>query len=468
MLTNERYKSAIDHCIQPTEYMEKRIRHAILNERRTRTAHRRIFRPATVVVATLVLVIFSFGTAMAASPEFRQAVISLFQIKTPEVIPTEPVDPMLSSPAQSVASQNVEDKVSIQYIKVEGWGDVSNGTIIRHPQGNDEAVFYAVENGALKQLESSYVDVNIPYKKEAVPLRFYYCVYNGQVKLSLVEPEERGDTFAYVSPIDGRTDAVLLSLVRDRQSENSTEYPLLLDLNTKKTTDLFSGINLASIGQVGKITLTDDLKKAVLRVSDRKKSTYHICDMETGNITAIEKIAEGNVSTCGLLDNDTLYYTLPQKDGMFDYWTVRFATGGKRQILQGATFYNDLEKTPGIAFLGGRHALSMEQDGEIFLIDLRTGDKALIEGLLSSNLSGAGLLSPDGDRILFTLHGPDGGEWTQLGELHIPSGKLTMLKREGMQIRQEMGISWFDDKRIAIQTTKEGEGNYLYLYEFAN
>ena len=162
-----------------------------------------------------------------------------------------------------------------------------------------------------------------------------------------------------------------------------------------------------------------------------------------------------------LLDNETLFYTTDNSNG----WRLNLKTGEKVSVYTGLSTYTDLDG--GVQFLGGKYALLINADRNVWLMDLSTGTQSLIDGLTFTTLTGA-YINTDQTKIFFQCYNKDDLEIGNLGLLNISEAKMIMMDREGQEIRREWNVGWFDNNRIGVNAADDSSNSYLYLYEFKN
>ena len=97
---------------------------------RKKSGHLAVKRIFTVALAAALVLTGTMAVAMAVSPEFRAAVISLFQLGEPERVPGIP------GGANEVRQVVIGDTVTARYVKVEGtWSFFTENGLLR--KGSD-------------------------------------------------------------------------------------------------------------------------------------------------------------------------------------------------------------------------------------------------------------------------------------------------------------------------------------------
>ena len=118
---------------------------------------------------------------------------------------------------------------------------------------------------------------------------------------------------------------------------------------------------------------------------------------------------------------------------------------------------------------GGRHGLLYEEDGSVWLIDLRTNEWYSLAGLTMSD--SYRIESPDGKRILFADQQRAKDEKTgfcypRIGLLDPQTGEMKVLTRD-ISGNAEYLYGFLDSNTVVISSRMdENDGYYLYMYEF--
>ena len=104
------------------------------------------------------------------------------------------------------------------------------------------------------------------------------------------------------------------------------------------------------------------------------------------------------------------------------------------------------------------------------MLDLRTGQETPVEGFSLTQWDSTFLPNQSGSKILFASYDNTADRLgiARLGVIDLAQGTFTVLDREGYDALNEGNLSWFDEDRVAIQSSQEDgyRGDYLYLYHF--
>lgn len=222
-------------------------------------------RIAISLAAVIIILLSSFATAMAVNKEFREAVYSFFHISTPDIVLPIDDEPLQFNDVEKIYETNIENAVNVQYIKIKGNFDYGRGLIYLYDEsGNygesdsdvksdNGAMFYTIRDGQLAKLETNKIKLNHSWEGIDYKIEFSWCEEDGAIYVYSRGKEPASDVFWYVSPINGRSDVVTLTLARGRQDDYS-EKTFLLDLNTKEVSDVLTG---SEVNQLNDIASTE-------------------------------------------------------------------------------------------------------------------------------------------------------------------------------------------------------------------
>lgn len=208
-------------------------------------------RIAISLAAVIAIILGSFATAMAINKEFRVAVYSFFHISNPDIVLPIDDEPLQFKNIEKIYETSIEDAVNIQYIKIKGNFDYGRGLIYLYdrPSKSEEsnsdgisdsgAMFYTVKDGQLTKLETNKRKLNHTWKGTEYNVEFSWCEDDGAIYVYSTGKKPASDTFWYVSPVNGRTDVVNLTLASGRQDEYS-EKMFILNLHTLEVTDVLT------------------------------------------------------------------------------------------------------------------------------------------------------------------------------------------------------------------------------------
>lgn len=238
-MTLEEYRGALDRTLPPPD-LKGRIRRAL--ETPPARLRRRALRAALAALAAAACLLTA---ALAASPEFRAAVLTFFRLEQAEQVPLPGESP---PDGPELTHALVAGQVEAQYIRLPGSGtgySYGNGVLFQVEQEEDGAPkavrWWAAEGDALVPLEGRATGFSAAWAGLEYTDTVYWCVYEGEVSCYCAGSAGMAvDYNCTVSPLPGRTDAAILTLSQGSQM-GYQEYPMLLDLETGAVTDLLAG-----------------------------------------------------------------------------------------------------------------------------------------------------------------------------------------------------------------------------------
>ena len=407
--------------------------------------------------AAAAVLLGALAAAMAGNVEFRTTVFSFLHFSAPEQVP-----PAGGAPSGT----QLGDAVQVQYLplSLEDWqtGDAALWQAERSQDGAVKSVrFAALEGNALQDIPSAVTSFRFSDSAGTLTGQVFWCVRNGGLTAvgegSLLDGEGRWE----VQAIPGRSDAVAL-LLRGGLLRSFDFRVLLLDLDTGESRllvvpDTFTGIT--------DFSLTSDLRHALLTGHVRGETGQHpyLLDLERGTLTALEEVLGTALNRAVFLDSSTLLLTGGEES--CSAWVWDLSTGAVEQTANSLPRY-DSAGGRGVLDLGGRYALEMDEDGQIAVLDWKTGARSSpIEGF-SLAPGTRFLLSPSGDRACCFLPSEEDGslDVTQLGVLDFTAGRFILFDRVETEQNLERSLGWLDDSRVFISAQAADSGLFLYTF----
>jgi len=110
----------------------------------------------TVALAAVLMLLCTVAAAMAVSPEFREAVISLFQLGEVERVPGIPAG------ANEVKQVSIGGEVSAQYVKADGCWLSDDGETVLRQSDNGQERFWDIHDGQLVELGTDVRETTAP------------------------------------------------------------------------------------------------------------------------------------------------------------------------------------------------------------------------------------------------------------------------------------------------------------------
>lgn len=426
------------------------------------------------IAAAIVFMLASFATAMAVSVEFREAVFSVFHIETSEVIPSMEVTPNLNSSIEHVSDANIDDKVNVYYFKVNGVVQANNGIIYSSQYGGTDAAFFDVTANGLEEISAIRVEFPYSFKGTDFNIKFDYTIYNDNLYFRVLPESMDINPYKYgwnMCNAGNSTDKVWLLLPYSVNKDYSS-YPLLLDIKTNEIIDVFESVALGDI-VVDRWQFTDEMIYTLLWGSTGDVlDNFWICDISQKTITPVAELIGRTINDCYILKDDMIVCYAANGDN-FDVINYDICTGAETTIVENVQHYGLSDDGSGfspIEYYGGQgqHALLFDNDGDVTLLDLVTGNQLLLTGL-KNNGTLITSESPDGKHIMIAFRDSDySGSLAlyEIGVLDTQTGVLIMLDRENYEAKTENVIGWLDNERIAVIAYDSNNECYLYVYDF--
>lgn len=458
---------------------QKRLGYFVETTKPRRRSVKRIF---TVALAAALALICTLAAAMAVSPEFREAVISLFQIGEVERVPDVPESDY------EVKQVTIGGQVSAQYVKVDSsWGvDSGLGLLQRLDADDGQERFYDVVNGGLVEVgvEASEISTAVSWYGRTISVHLRFFVYQDTLHLYNGyggSCEEDSMTFV-VNPerLGSRTDVVLLR-GECYGAEADTNWVWVCDLKTGEVRDVLAGCGLERFVSMERVLLAEDLKHALIRGWDGASGsgmTPYLADLEEKICTPLSELMGLNIPVAfgsyeaAFYDSDTVLLAMAPlwRPEPTSAWAYHIPSGmvtptveneeGLTQITSEATVYD------------WALAQKVDENGSVTLVDLRTGRQVRLEGITAA---GHCYLKINGARtkLLWVDWGDHG--LNRLGVIDLESGEFKAFERENMELRYNEAVFWLDDDRVVtmmdLHTGDPFESYptneyYLCIYEF--
>ena len=481
----------------------------LVQEKRTVIPFR---RKLIVLVAAVLILALSIGAATAEEGDFQQlrqgisqfaesvekVFLKVFNIETPEKPPestlgpkpplllettgpnettdpnetTKPSEPML----EYVTMVDIEGAVYAHYFSGTGYRQVFEGGFYTFPERErppEGATFWEITKDGIVDVGKTRVDFVLNHGGKDFRILFDYAVLAGKVCI-MVWPEGLNEN-PYgngwnAEPVGNRTDIVLLSIPVSTSWDYSHDY-LLLNLETLETTNLLEDIPVEDL-VISYMWVTDDLRYALMNCYDlhTKNHVYGLCDLEEKTFTNLEELTGDLGRDPYWLDDRTLIANEYLGDERITVARYDIPTGERTVIVEnvprsGETGYRTIYSRGA----GGYHGLLYEEDGSVWLIDLRTGERYSLAGLTMSK--SYRIESPDGKYILFADQERAKDEKTsfcypRIGLLDPKTGEMKVLTRD-ISGNAEYLYGFLDSNTVVISSRMdENDGYYLYVYEF--
>lgn len=439
-------------------------------------------RRTIALIAAVLMVILSIGTAMAASPEFRELVFRFFHIEQEQIIPDSTVNTELS-----VDDMFVEPKITI--------GDVIEGKYVHTPvstharngiylvctdevemrQGSHYDGYYEEDGEFIKLEEYTFNQDYVLYGNE-IHVEFDWVEHNGSVSMTWVDPEvwfrkenESGDASA----------ALFTFFIRCEGDDGDplvTWYPVLLDLHTGELTDILAGTDGSPIPYIDKCAISPDRTKLLLGQNTEEGYFLYYADLAEKEIYSVDELSGQHATACSLIGNTLACWNLT--DGYYTAWKIDLTTLKSTELFDsklnavatpkidaGIVFMEGFDSWNrwGDMYIGSCFALEVDKAQNVSVIDLATGVKTRIEGYTwTPNTQRTP--SPDGTKLL--LAGGSGGmDFAYVGVLDF--GNMTFAEFSRDNKLDEYLAYWFDENTIVICSEVNSESMCSDYYQYS-
>ncbi|MCM1104983.1 MAG: hypothetical protein NC409_12860 [Clostridium sp.] len=480
------YRKAMDHVI-PNHELKERIMNQKTSQKRYIPVHRIL---ACGLAAALTLTCL-FTVTLAASPELRTAVLSFFLMDEREQVPSDGQNDFQMEPREVGASSQpninqmeIGGLVKAQYIKMDQTYGFSGGLIHNLTWSDDrrtllDAEFWEIKDNEMVpvQVDIQTSQINITFQGIHYQGELYWFVRNGELYLFQGSPygvDARSENGWSVETIPGHTDVLLLKLTQDRQMDY-TEYPMLYHLDTGETEDFLADTGADQLEYAYDYSWSKDMRKALILCSVGTDGVQEwLCDLDTQVLTRLDELTGmDEVVSASFADNNTLILTTHTtlEDGIWQTVTCYaydIPTGQRTKTLDEIHYYQWWEEEPYGAQLFGARCVLIGQDGQVRLVDLKTGTQTVIEGFTYQK-GDKFMSSPSGNKLLYYASDSkaEGLGIVQLGVVDMEKGIFIAFDREGYGNLYEEGIGWSNDSTVSIDArTPDRETRYHILYTF--
>ena len=475
------YRRAMDRVV-PDPALKERI----MNKKTKKHIPAR--RAAGYLLAAALALVCLFTVALAASPELRTAVLSLFHMEEREQVPGGDQNGSQSTPGVSHA--DIGELVKAQYIRLDsfqtrycGGGLFSDQTWSEDHRTLLDAKFWEAQNNELLpvQVNMQTSQVDITYKSFHYQGEIYWFVREGELYTFAGDTrcydEERELEYGwYFSDLPGRTDAILLRLSQGRQMDY-TEYPFLYHLDTGELEDILASTGVDRLENVYNYDWSENFRRAIILTGNHLDDQQSwICDLDAktlSNLNDLAKPDDADSCTAAFADNDTLilHAMTRTEDGNFDavaFYTYDLRTGSMAKILDKTPYYRSWDENPSGVMSFGSRCLLVSEEGQVRAIDMKTGAQTILDGFTFHKEDRLNF-NPSGSKLLYFAMDPNtnGLGISQIGVADLEKGAFFAFDRDGYENLYEGSIGWEDDNTVGISAhTPDYETRYMLLYRF--
>lgn len=439
--------------------------------------HNRTARKALVCIAAVIaLLLASFTVAMAVSEDFREFVFAIFNIETTETLPENNGEVLPNGGIVQIGESDIDEEVNTYYFQGNGVVVPSDGIVYAGEYESSARSFYDLSADGLVELPTTRVEFPYSFKGTDFNIKFDYTVYGDVLHLCVLAENLNENPYKYgwnLSRAGADPTKAWLLLPYDTCGDYGI-YPLLLDIETHKTTDILDGLDLDGIIPV-QWEFDDNMSFAVLSgYTEGREMNYWICDIDTKTLSPMSELTGRSMADCYLLDGSYVICCASNGSG-FDLIRYDVNSGASMMLLENTNYYWMTDNGSGfrsIEYYGGhgRHALVFDDVGGVTLIDLLSGKQTPLEGVKNDGT----LLtaeSPDGEHIMFAFRDTsisDSLAMYKIGILDTQTGILKILKRVNYEQRNETPFGWLADNCVVVLAFDEHAeaGWYMYVYDF--
>lgn len=475
------YCEAMNHVIPDPELKER-----IMNSKTTQKWHLPVRRVLIRTLAAVLTLSCLLTVALAASPELRTAVLSFFQLEEREQVPNGKQNGDSTEP--DISQANIGQLVKAQYIRMDSRRYNFSGGLLNDLTWSDDgktlldAKFWEPKNGELVPVEVSMntSKIDITFNDLHYQGKFYWFVREGNLCLFAGDDrwyDEVLDVEAgwSASSITGRTDVVMLNLSQGRQMEY-TEYPFLYHLDTDEVEDILAGTGADALEYAYGYSWSEDMRRAVIFTGGRQNDQLTwFCDLAADTLVRLDELVDIDIYTAAFADDDTLilYSVTKDEEGILQdvtFYAYDIPSGDMKKTLGPVSYFRYWDDAPSGVQTFGNHCVLISEEGQVRIVDLKTGNQSLLEDF-TYRKGDSFQLNTFGNQLLYYSMDaePDGLGISQIGVADLDKGTFFAFDREGYENLHEVSIGWADSNTVCITADDVGSepgARYMLLYQF--
>ena len=310
-------------------------------------------RRLIALIAAVLMITLSVGTAMAVSPEFRELIFSIFNIGTHETPPAGTVD---TTPSEENTEPSQSGLQEIDVVSIDGMVHAhyftSDGIVLTYEGGfytcsysdpdtdPEDAAFWEIRADGVTEIHATRIEFPLNHGNRTLQIIFDYAILNGKLSIR-VWPQNMSQDPAgngwNLEAIGNRTDIALLTVPVLTDDDYSHDL-LLLDLSTLETTNLLESISYDHVTVYG-CRITDDLHYAILMGIDKGTGCYGywLCDLELNTITTLDVPTEALALEPYFLNDSTIIFQESLENGRFNVVSRHIPTGVENVMIENTT-----------------------------------------------------------------------------------------------------------------------------------
>ena len=272
------------------------VRDGFLEETERRLHGKKRRRVGMYLLAAVLIVLLCFSSAVALDADFRQRVLSLFQVK--EVVPTQ------TSQAVTLADGLQADYVFVPaYARTEGGMFIVCTDEVEMKQGSHYAA-YAYENGQLVLQENHRFDQTYTVQGKTCHLMFDWAEHDGRAAITwaLTADEQRR--------MGGEENWRLEGGLTTQYRVKLGNWPVTIDLRTGALTDPLAGYDTSQFPEDAFVETWPDEQGRCLLVQLVSTSPYRLTRyyFDGTDVTPLAQLCGGEPSHAYLTGNMLVYW----------------------------------------------------------------------------------------------------------------------------------------------------------------
>ena len=434
-----------------------------------------------LIAAVVMLMGTTFTVAMAASPEFREAVFAFFGIEQPEVVPEHETDNVLSP--DDMVVDNIKTNI----------GGVIEGTYLHTPIASyaETGVFlictdetqmkqgshydaYREDNGELVKLETYHFNKTLDVNGFTFQTDFEWTEVDGRTIITYMEPSAQ----YFIDDFAGLPEKTLVLFYcwtqNDEEGYHFTNYPAFLNLETGAVTDVLTGTGAENIEGILKAATSEDQTKMLFITEEQ---TVYYVDLLTKQLHNVAELSGEPITDCTLVNNSLVCWRNEDETsesgsfGKYRAWSIDLNTFEKKEML----IPSDREtlflgfNTPfatGNMYAGSCFAIQVDAVRNTYIVDLEYGTTSMIANFdwPGSYPYIGGIPSPDGRKLLI-FGEKSGNVFDYIGVLDFDRKVCIQFSRENNNAVNEHSAYWFDNEKIVVKTDSSEVSTDYYVYE---
>lgn len=464
-------------------------------------------RAAAIAAAAAIILAASFGTAMAVSEDFRNAVFEFFRIEQTESVPEH--DPPVETSGELITAEPekilIGGAVEGRYVHCPSASHARNGVFyvctdeVMMNSGNHYDV-YTEQDGKFLKLEEHTFSLDYTILGNDFHVEFQWAEAGGQCVYTYIDSEAPWRKPNMAGPLEATLFWFPCTLTGAGGSSYTTNYPVLINLITGELTDILAGTGAEGIPDIYQAAISEDLTRMVLVTWEGQ--LYYV-DIPAKKLCSVDELSGEHAEECALTDTTLTCWALEGDSieegilGSYKIWTIDLATMERRDLFSGipatAATSHDVwsnsplfaeEATPlnvaglhfidgfsttshwGNMYTGSRFAIEVDGNRNVYVIDLATGGRSVIEGFLWPEIEYPAIEcipSPDGGKLLIQWRTAQ-TYYDYIGVLDFARKTYLEFSRENVNDVNEHTIYWFDNESVIIATTDHEEVTDYYIY----